>query len=176
MQVNWMATAETNIYTRMTYVQVEFSRGKNMFRSALFLTALVTIIPTAAALADEAPQEVRHELMEDVGGAAKNIGKMLKGEAPFDAALANESLRTWADASATFGDLFPAGSESGYDTEAKASIWTDRAGFDEQLALFAEKANAAVAANPQSLDELKPAAGAVFKTCKSCHESYRVDD
>ena len=147
-----------------------------MLRSALFLTALVTIIPATVALAAEVPQEVRHELMEDVGGAAKNIGKMLKGEAPFDAVLANQSLRTWADASATFGDLFPEGSESGYDTEAKATIWTDRAGFEEQLALFAEKANAAVAVNPQSLDELQPAAGAVFKTCKSCHESYRVDD
>ena len=147
-----------------------------MLRSALILTALLAVVPAASLLAGDAPQEVRHELMKDVGGAAKNIGKMLKGEAPFDAGLANESLHTWAEAAATFGELFPEGSESGYDTEAKATIWTDRAGFEEQLALFAEKADAAVAANPQSLDELKPAAGAVFKTCKSCHEGYRVDD
>lgn len=147
-----------------------------MLRSTLVLTVLVAFIPAVPALAEEAPQEVRHELMEGVGGAAKSIGKMLKGEAAFDAALANESLRTWADAAAVVGDLFPEGSETGYDTEAKATIWTDRAGFDEQVALFAEAANAAVAANPQSLDELKPAAGAVFKSCKSCHESYRVDD
>lgn len=147
-----------------------------MLRYTLILTALFAFVPAMSALAGDTPQEVRHELMEDVGGAAKNIGKMLKGEAPFDAALANESLQTWAAAAATFGDLFPEGSESGYDTEAKAAIWTDRAGFEEQLALFAEKADAAVAANPQSLDELKPAAGAVFKTCKSCHEGYRVDD
>ena len=147
-----------------------------MLRSTLFLTALIAFVPVVSALAEEAPQEVRHELMEGVGGAAKSIGKMMKGEAPFDAEIANESLRTWADAAAKIGDLFPEGSESGYDTEARATIWTDRAGFDEQVALFAEKANAAVAANPQSLDELKPAAGGVFKTCKSCHESYRVDD
>lgn len=147
-----------------------------MLRSTLILTTLIVFVPAATVLASEAPQEVRHELMEEVGGAAKSIGKMLKGEAPFDADLANESLRTWAEASTTLGDLFPEGSESGYDTEAKATIWTDRAGFDEQVALFAEKAKAAVEANPQSLDELKPAAGAVFKTCKSCHESYRVDD
>ena len=147
-----------------------------MLRSTLILTALITFVPAIAVFAEEAPQEVRHELMEDVGGAAKSIGKMMKGEAPFDAAIANESLRTWADAAARFGDLFPEGSETGYDTEAKATIWTDRAGFDEQVALFGEKANAAVATNPQSLEELKPVAGAVFKTCKSCHESYRVDD
>lgn len=147
-----------------------------MLRYALILTAVFAFVPAASVLAGDTPQEARHELMEGVGGAAKNIGKMLKGEAPFDAELANDSLRTWAEASAEFGDLFPEGSESGYDTEAKATIWTDRAGFDEQLALFAEKADAAVAANPQSLEELKPAAGAVFKTCKSCHEGYRVDD
>ena len=147
-----------------------------MLRNTLILTALFAFIPAVSALAGDAPQEVRHEMMEDVGGAAKNIGKMLKGEAPFDADLANQSLQTWSEAAAGFGELFPEGSESGYDTEAKATIWTDRAGFEEQLALFAEKADAAVAANPQSLDELKPAAGAVFKTCKSCHEGYRVDD
>ncbi len=147
-----------------------------MLRSALILAALLAFVPALSVMAGDTPQEARHELMEDVGGAAKNIGKMLKGEAPFDAALANEGLRTWADAAATFGDLFPEGSESGYDTEAKATIWTDRAGFDEQLAMFAEASDAAVAANPQSLEALKPAAGAVFKTCKSCHEGYRVDD
>ena len=147
-----------------------------MLRYVLVLTALFAFVPALSALAGDTPQEARHELMEDVGGAAKNIGKMLKGEAPFDADLANQSLGTWAEAAATFGELFPEGSESGFDTEAKATIWTDRAGFEEQLALFAEKADAAVAANPQSLDELKPAAGAVFKTCKSCHEGYRVDD
>ena len=76
----------------------------------------------------------------------------------------------------TFGDLFPEGSETGFDTEAKSTIWTDRAGFDKALAEFKQQADAAVAANPQTLAELQPAAGAVFKTCKSCHEGYRVDD
>ncbi len=147
-----------------------------MLRFALILATLLAFVPALSVMAGDSPQEARHELMEGVGGAAKDIGKMLKGEAPFDAALANEGLQTWADAAATFGDLFPEGSESGYDTEAKATIWTDRAGFDEQLGMFAEAADAAVAANPQSLEELKPAAGAVFKTCKSCHEGYRVDD
>lgn len=147
-----------------------------MIRIFLMFAAVLLACSAVPTWAEDAPQEVRHELMEDVGGAAKSIGKMMKGEAPFDAAVANESLRTWADAAAAVGDLFPEGSETGYDTEAKATIWTDRAGFDEQVALFAKAANAAVAANPQSLDELKPAAGAVFKTCKSCHETYRVDD
>jgi cytochrome c556 len=130
----------------------------------------------ASLLALESVQEQRHDLMEGVGDAAKTIGKMLKGEAPFDADAANEALQTWADAPEPFGLLFPDGSESGYDTEAKSTIWTDRKGFNEQLALFDEKASAAVAARPKTLEELNAAAGPVFKVCKACHEEYRVDD
>ena len=142
----------------------------------ILAASLFFLIFALPVMAGDSPQEARHELMEDVGGAAKNIGKMLKGENPFDADVANQSLATWADSAEPFGELFPEGSESGHDTEAKASIWSDRVGFDEQVALFAEKTAAAVAANPQDLDGLKAAAGPVFKVCKSCHESYRVDD
>jgi cytochrome c556 len=114
--------------------------------------------------------------MEGNKDAAKAVGGMLKGEREFDAAVAMESFQTWADTAAVFGDLFPAGSDSGYDTEARATIWTDRVGFDEQLEVFTQAANAAIEANPQNLEELKPAAGPIFKACKSCHEGYRVED
>ena len=58
-------------------------------------TPALTVIPAAFlaaalftpfALAQQSPQEQRHELMEGVGDAAKPVGAMLKGEAPFDAA------------------------------------------------------------------------------------------
>ena len=147
-----------------------------MLRKYLLPAIVLAIVPAAIALAGDSPQEARHELMEDVGSAAKTIGTMLKEEAPFDAAQAMAALQVWADAAEPFGELFPEGSESGFDTEAKSTIWTDRAGFDKALAEFKQQADAAVAANPQTLAELQPAAGAVFKTCKSCHEGYRVDD
>ena len=147
-----------------------------MLRKYLLPAIVLAIVPAAIALAGDSPQEARHELMEDVGSAAKTIGTMLKEEAPFDAAQAMAALQVWADAAEPFGELFPEGSETGFDTEAKSTIWTDRAGFDKALAEFKQQADAAVAANPQTLAELQPAAGAVFKTCKSCHEGYRVDD
>ena len=147
-----------------------------MLNKYLFPTLALAVIPAAVALAGDSPQEARHELMEDVGGAAKTIGKMLKEEAPFDAAQAMEALQVWADSAEPFGDMFPKGSETGFDTEAKSTIWSDRAGFEQALAEFKQKADAAVAANPQTLVELQPAAGPVFKACKGCHESYRVDD
>ena len=141
----------------------------------MILVALCFVFPATQLVAGDSPQEQRHELMEDSKNAAKPVGGMLKGEKPFDAELAMASFRTWAEIAGQFGDLFPEGTETGYDTEAKQEIWTDRAGFEAEVKKFAKVANAAVAANPQSLDELKMAAGPVFKSCKSCHEGYRVE-
>lgn len=115
-------------------------------------------------------------MMEGVKDAAKPVGGMLKGEQEFDAAIAMKSFQTWSDAADVVGDLFPEGTESGYDTEAKETIWTDREGFNDQLAAFAKAVDAAIDANPQDLDALKAAAGPIFKACKGCHEGYRVED
>jgi cytochrome c556 len=101
---------------------------------------------------------------------------MLEGEEAFDAAAAMNALQTWDHVSGVVGDLFPAGSETGYDTRAKATIWSDRAGFDAALQAWAEAVDAAVAANPQDLESLHAAAGPVFKKCKACHEEYRTEE
>jgi cytochrome c556 len=40
---------------------------------------------------------------------------------------------------------------------------------------FSTAVDAAIAANPDSLDALKATADPIFKTCKGCHEDYRVE-
>jgi len=147
-----------------------------MARIKLMMAALVMLFPLSQVSASESPQEIRHEMMEESKDAAKPVGKMLKGELSFDAGMVMESFETWDAIARNFGDHFPEGTETGHDTEAKATIWTDRAGFDKELAIFAEAVQAAIGADPQSLEELKAAAGPVFKSCKSCHEGYRVED
>ena len=147
-----------------------------MHRYIMIFTALLLLFPVSLVGAEESPQEARHELMEGVRDAAKPVGEMLKGEREFNAAVAMESFQTWSEAAAIAGDLFPAGSETGYDTEARATIWTDREGFNAILLAFGEAVDAAIAASPQDLEALKTAAGPVFKTCKDCHEGYRVEE
>ena len=147
-----------------------------MIRVLLIFSSLALMLSLPPVWAADSPQEVRHEIMEDVGDAAKPVGKMLKGEQEFDAAVVTKSLQVWSNAAIEFGDLFPEGSETGYDTEAKETIWTDRAGFNEHNVVFADAVNAAIEANPQDLEALKAAAGPIFKACKSCHEDYRVED
>lgn len=131
--------------------------------------------PAMSMAAHHDPIGARQEIMEGVRDAVKPMVAMNKGEAPFDAATVSESLAVFEDAAARFGDLFPEGSDTGGDTEAKATIWTDRAGFETKLAGFGEAVAAAQAANPQTLDEFKPVFLSVVKNCKGCHDDYRIE-
>lgn len=143
---------------------------------ARILITFVAIIIGGVAAADDDPRHERHELMEDVGDAAKPVGQMLKGEAEYDQDVLMASLRTFQTVSMKFGDLFPPGTETGMDTEAAPAIWEDREGFEQALADWREAIDAAIAAKPMSLEDAKPVAGAVFKTCKGCHDNYRLAD
>ncbi len=136
---------------------------------------LSTLFITSIAVAGSDPIMSRQHLMEDTRDAAKAIGGMLKQQQAFDAEAAMAAFKVWKKTALEAGDLFPEGSETGHETEAKASIWTDRAGFDEKLAEFNSSVDAAIAAGPADLAALKEAAGPVFQSCKGCHEGYRVE-
>ncbi|MDH3756708.1 MAG: cytochrome c [Gammaproteobacteria bacterium] len=140
------------------------------------LIATVALTFTSPLIAGDDPLHERHELMEGVGDAAKPIGQMLKGEQDFDAAVVMTSLKTFDEAAAQFGELFPPGSETGEGTEAAPAIWEDRAGFDKALATWSDAVDAAIAANPQTVEETKTVAGPVFNACKGCHDDYRIED
>lgn len=141
-------------------------------RSLLFPVA--ALLAGSFVLAQEDPAHARHELMEGVGDAAKPVGGMLRGEAAFDHAVLRDSLQTFLDASQEFGSLLPAGSGGG-ESRAAPAIWEDRAGFDAALEEWQQAIEAAMAANPQSLDDARPVVGPVFNACKNCHDSYRLE-
>lgn len=139
-------------------------------------TLLVSgLLLSTAVLANNNVIEQRQDLMERTGDAAKVIGDMLKEEAPFDAAAAMAALEVLDETAAQAGDLFPVGSETGNDTEARSTIWSDPEGFEQALLDFGTAVDNAIAANPASLADLGDAATPVFKTCKGCHEDYRVE-
>lgn len=141
--------------------------------SSFFATTLAV---TSLAVADDDPRHVRHEAMEEVRDAAKVIGAMLKGEREYDVEAVQTSLDVFDDVSSYFGDLFPEGTETGEDTEAAPAIWEDRAGFEAALQEWRDASIAAIDADPQTLDAAKPVLGPIFKTCKGCHDTYRIED
>lgn len=135
---------------------------------------LISVFLTGTAIAGSDPIEARQHLMEKNGDASKLIGGMIKEERSFDSVAAMNAMQTWLKSAEKAGDLFPEGSETGHDTEAKSTIWSDRAGFDEKMKSFKAAVETAIDAEPLSVDELRVAAGPVFKACKACHEGYRV--
>ena len=148
-----------------------------MFDAKIALSAVIALsLAAPLAIAEDDPIHERHELMESVGDAAKPVGAMLRGQSEFDAGVLMESLKVWKKVGGKFGDLFPEGTETGGGTEAAPAIWEDREGFNAALAEWREAVDAAIEANPDSLEAAKPVAGKVFNTCKNCHDTYRIED
>ena len=142
----------------------------------VFLFAIALVFLSLPVLASDDPVHERHEMMEGVKDGAMAIGGMIKGDAEFEAVVAMDALLVWQKASEEFGGLFPEGSYTGDPETAREEVWSDREGFDLLMAQFAEQINQAIDANPQSREELGAATGPIFKTCKKCHEGYRLED
>lgn len=140
----------------------------------LMTAALLGLSAVTFAYAADEPQVVRQEMMKKVGGATGAMAKMVKGETPFDQAAAIAALQTIADTIALFPEQFPAGSETGFETEASPKIWADKADFEAHAMKLHADAEAAIAANPADLDGLKAVFGPLTKNCGSCHETYRL--
>ncbi|TCT04704.1 c-type cytochrome [Aquabacter spiritensis] len=139
---------------------------------AFLLAGLLVSLVSGAAIAQSDPIAQRKAAMKQIGDQTGIGAAMLKGEAPFDAAKAALIFKTFAENGAAFGTLFPAGSDKG-DTKAAPAIWSDRAGFDAELAKF----NAAVAQNAagaSTADGFKTGFTAVAATCRTCHSTYRL--
>lgn len=141
---------------------------------ALLITA--GLAAASLTIAADDPRQERHELMEDVGDAAKPVGAMLKGERDYEWSVVMTSLETFEDVSTRFGELFPPGTETGEGTEAAPAIWDDREGFEQALADWRDATRKAIEAEPESLEAAKPLLGAVFNQCKNCHDGYRIED
>jgi len=140
----------------------------------LFAAAVIGAAGFAPAIAADEPQVVRQEMMKKAGGATGALAKMVKGENDFDADAALAALTTLSEVAGSFGEYFPEGSETGFETEAAPAIWSDSDGFDAKVAAFKTDAEAAVAAAPADLDGLKAVFGPLTKNCGSCHETYRL--
>lgn len=146
---------------------------KAMPFSKLAISLSAVLIAVSAAYAQD-PISDRQKAMKMVGAAAKASSEMIKGEKPFDAAVALESFQTMNDVAKDFVSLFPEGSETGGDTEASPKIWEDRAGFEAAVAKFEADSAEAIAAAPSDLDAFKASFGKVAANCGACHKAYRV--
>ena len=104
-------------------------RTKTLVPAAVAAALLAASVIAFAAPADD-PAKARHDAMEQVGDAMKGLGKMAKGQAPFDAAVVATNATTIKERLEQASKLFPPGSDTG-ETKAKPEVWSERAGFDK---------------------------------------------
>lgn len=117
------------------------------------------------------PIRDRHVLMEGIGKNAKIIGDAMKSGDFTPVAGAAEKIQGDVPKIAA---LFPPGSTH-EKSRAKPEIWTEWPKFEGEIKQLGEKAGALVAA-AKSGGDIPASAKAMFGSCKSCHESFRVPD
>ena len=102
------------------------------------------------------------------------LAAMVNGRIPYDAKAALEH--------ATLVDLidrlpygaFVEGTSDRGNSRAKPEIWSDLARFDGMVTkLHEESAKLVAAARAGTLEQLRPAVGAVGQACKACHDVYQ---
>lgn len=124
-----------------------------------------------AESAIETRQKLMHALKDDSGV----MGKMIKGEVPFDAAafqaaadrLAENSVKPWEHYTQE---------SAAQSKEAKPEIWSKPDEFKKAVDQFTGAAAALkTAAASGKPDDVKKPFGEVGQSCKACHDSFRAD-
>lgn len=142
-------------------------------------------LSSVAALAQGAPPtpeesakaavETRQGLFKLMGWNMAPIGGMLRNKVPFDAAVVAKSSERMEQLSLMIPDLFQTDtSKFKAQTEALEGIWTSKADFNAKAAEMNKAATALTAAakTGDKAATLK-AAGALGKSCGSCHDTFR---
>jgi cytochrome c556 len=143
--------------------------------SMLLRSMMVAVIAIGATsvLAQGDPIAQRKELLKSWGGATREPGLMLRGEAAFDLAKVQTALKLYAQHAKTLPTLFPDSSKTGGDTKALPIIWEKKAEFN---AIFAKMDTDATAAQASIKDEasFKAEIGKVLGNCGACHNTFRA--
>ena len=141
----------------------------------VLLAAAVLGMAGATVVAQTAdPIAQRKAVMRDLSSnKLAEVGKMAKGEAPFDLSKVQVALKAVEDVSKTQPALFSESSKTGGGTTASPKIWENKADFDARYAKMGKDA-ADAAAKITDEASFKANFPSVTKNCGGCHELYRV--
>ncbi len=150
---------------------------------ALTCTAVVLASGLTVAFAADGPftKEIkaRQGLMQVAGFNLGVLAAMAKGKRDYDAKIAAGAARN-VHMAAMMDDslLWPKGSdltnkELTIKTAAKTEAWTTYPEVVDKHKAWTEAAAKLADVAGNGLDALKPAVGAVGKSCKGCHDDFR---
>ena len=147
------------------------------------MIGLATVLSAAPALwAADAPPfqaeiKARQGLMELNALNITVLGKMAKGDAPYDAAQAKAAADALAGVFALdLPMLWPAGSDNGAvkGTNALPAIWASDSDIGAKVEAWGKAVAAMQTDAPGGLDGLKAAMGPLGEACGSCHKAFRA--
>lgn len=144
----------------------------------LLLCSLLLAACSPATPPDTHPQRwvsQRQAIFKDFTRTLEPMGLAARERQPYNpAAFVGQALELQALARRPW-DLFPADSQYP-PTRARPAVWSERAAFDRAQADFLESVDALLAAaQTGTLQAVKPAVERVQRSCKSCHDKFRLD-
>ena len=152
---------------------------KPRIKTVLPAIAGAALLASAAALAHGGATGIvkeRMDLMGSIGKQMKVIVPMMKGKSDFDPdSYAAAARRISGHGGASMTRLFPEGSLE-KPSEARPEIWKDWTEFSrlaEELGVAGAELARAAASTTQADDLAQPFAR-VAKTCRDCHQAFRV--
>ncbi len=113
----------------------------------------------------------RSDLMKMQGMNAGILGKMVKGEEPYDLAKAEAAKAALIETAAKIETVFAEQGGEDPASEAKAEIW---ANWDDFLVKAKALGDAAAAMDVASAETIGAGMGAVGGACVECHKVYRA--
>lgn len=138
------------------------------------LAALAVSFGVSAVVAQSDPVTTRENLMKENDRQARIVVRMMRRQAPFDAAAVDSVFAQWADTAQKLPALFPDNAKTGGDNRASPKIWENKKDFEAKIAEFGTAVADNRAKAKASLDGLKAAVAAVGKACDDCHKDYRL--
>ncbi len=154
-------------------------------RKVMLVGALVLATSTSNAEVTPAESEkqansaiqYRQALLQLVRSNVGALGAMAKGQIPTDDAVIARNAERIEQLSNMMEDYFAVDtSQFDMETAADKKIWKEFNLFSAKIDDLNQAAmTLKQAAQNQQQDQYKQAIGAVFKSCKGCHDSYKLD-
>ena len=136
----------------------------------------IVLVSSGAALAHKGATGIvkqRMELMKGIAEQMKALKPMMDGKAAYDPAGVAKAAEAIAAHATRIAQSFPKGSTE-HPSEASPKIWTDWDGFEASAEALRKHASALKADAGKGAGAAKALFAEMAKTCKGCHEGYRV--
>lgn len=147
-----------------------------MLLGALLLSACGNQSANTANASERGPYSKERSIaFKTLGGDMKEMGDVIQGNTAYDVDKFKAKVAEFVTHSAEPFKHFTQ-DDNGMTGKAKANVWSEAEKFAAEKDKFLQAvADLNAAAEAGKLDAIKPAFGTVGGSCKSCHDSFKLE-